>query len=753
MSLDDGLGDVIDTVKNVFLVDSTDEKITATPHANGVDYWLMLRRSGQGQYCAFLVTENGVSHTPVVSNLGNVATVYGEYEGNLRFNHKGNVLVNLAFIAGFGTIIEFSDFDNTTGVVSNLRTITPALVVGQGLEFSPDDSKLYTGGPTQFDVTIPTIAAIEASEVYLGGGPPIMGGLQLGLDGKIYGNSVQAGFSQYLEVINNPNEVGFACNHQDSAVFLEGKIGRSNVPQFLSSYFVLNLYADTVCVGEPTEFYMNFTFIDSVFWDFGDPASGAANTSTALDPTHTYNDTGVYTVTLIAQNGIKTDTVIKTVYVKAPPQIDIGPDVGLCMTTQDTVRLASGLGSKRDRLGVYRWSINDSVFSADSALFVDSAALRPFPEFTSGKLSVTLSLSFTNECGSDEDTALIYPAYPLSVQVPPAMQSCTDSIQIEAQIDTVTAPSSLYWFSAIDTATPVTIAPPLTTLPIYAVLSEHTNAANNREFAVAFATENACGIATDSTLLRYIPMPDGVLPNDSIHCLSDSFYLTHPQTPLVSYQWNNGSNDSALLISSSGTYTLQSTSECGLLNDAYTVDFISIPNAFLPVDSALCFDAAQPFVLQPNFKPIAPIQSGAVARYAWSTGAATEEIRVAEPGTYTLTITAGQCIGVDTINLTEGSDCAEQCTPLPPNVISPNDDGINDQFIATINCTYQRYELLVFNRWGQKVHHDFATDNSVRWDATTAGNPVTEGTYYYIIQLQKPDEDAVEYYGSLTVVR
>ena len=42
ISLDGGLGDLVDTVMHQLITDSTDEKITATPHANGVDYWLIL---------------------------------------------------------------------------------------------------------------------------------------------------------------------------------------------------------------------------------------------------------------------------------------------------------------------------------------------------------------------------------------------------------------------------------------------------------------------------------------------------------------------------------------------------------------------------------------------------------------------------------------------------------------------------------------------------------------------------------------
>jgi len=62
----------------------------------------------------------------------------------------------------------------------------------------------------------------------------------------------------------------------------------------------------------------------SRLWDFGDPSSGTANTSTAASPTHTYasvmpGQTKTFSVTLNATNAGGTDTVVKFVTVTAPP--------------------------------------------------------------------------------------------------------------------------------------------------------------------------------------------------------------------------------------------------------------------------------------------------------------------------------------------------------------------------------------------------------------------------------------------------
>ncbi len=58
-------------------------------------------------------------------------------------------------------------------------------------------------------------------------------------------------------------------------------------------------------------------------WDFGDPASGADNTSTLINPTHTYLNPGTYTVVMVANDPNtcnRTDTARFTIVINEKPQ-------------------------------------------------------------------------------------------------------------------------------------------------------------------------------------------------------------------------------------------------------------------------------------------------------------------------------------------------------------------------------------------------------------------------------------------------
>jgi gliding motility-associated-like protein len=69
-----------------------------------------------------------------------------------------------------------------------------------------------------------------------------------------------------------------------------------------------------------------------------------------------------------------------------------------------------------------------------------------------------------------------------------------------------------------------------------------------------------------------------------------------------------------------------------------------------------------------------------------------------------------------------------------PNAFSPNGDGVNDVWeVGGING-YTDYEILVYNRYGQKV---FASKNGSRlWDGTFRGTRQPTGVYTYIVSVK-----------------
>lgn len=81
--------------------------------------------------------------------------------------------------------------------------------------------------------------------------------------------------------------------------------------------------------------------------------------------------------------------------------------------------------------------------------------------------------------------------------------------------------------------------------------------------------------------------------------------------------------------------------------------------------------------------------------------------------------------------------CIDNCAYYwVPNVITPNNDGINDQFISFPYRFVESVDASIYNRWGNLM---FATtDPDIRWDGTNmdTGEPVSDGTYYYVIKVR-----------------
>ncbi|WP_317900234.1 T9SS type A sorting domain-containing protein [Aurantibacillus circumpalustris] len=236
ITLNGGLGDV--TAKNINIFAPVLDKLTAVLHANGTDFWVLCHEQSNSAFRAYLVTSNGVSATPVTSNVGTAqgsAPSYGI--GYLKASPNGAKLCMAVKNANYS---ELFDFNNATGAISNPLSLSGA-IDPYGVEFSPDNSKLYiassnvNGQVYQYNLAAGSNTAISGSGLLLS--PPTpnhwYGALQLATDGKIYVSQLT---KKYLGVISNPNTAGTGCGFQDSAIYLGTGQCQNGLPNFIKKY-------------------------------------------------------------------------------------------------------------------------------------------------------------------------------------------------------------------------------------------------------------------------------------------------------------------------------------------------------------------------------------------------------------------------------------------------------------------------------------------------------------------------------------
>lgn len=90
------------------------------------------------------------------------------------------------------------------------------------------------------------------------------------------------------------------------------------------------------------------------------------------------------------------------------------------------------------------------------------------------------------------------------------------------------------------------------------------------------------------------------------------------------------------------------------------------------------------------------------------------------------------------------------CPVVPSNHFTPNGDAYNDTWIIGNISALQKYDITVFNKWGQKVHEQ--SDKYVPWDGTWNGIKVADATYYYIISFEDgKDKKVIK--GDVTILR
>lgn len=90
-----------------------------------------------------------------------------------------------------------------------------------------------------------------------------------------------------------------------------------------------------------------------------------------------------------------------------------------------------------------------------------------------------------------------------------------------------------------------------------------------------------------------------------------------------------------------------------------------------------------------------------------------------------------------------------------PNVISPNGDNVNENFILTITegAVGIPQSMLIYDRWGNRVFTGFGEGLlNEGWNGTHGGKDVVPGVYVYQITVLE-GEKIVSIYGDVTVVR
>ena len=313
--------------------------ITATRHANGRDWWIILKKYSSNEYYFLLVGPSGIS-LKGIQQIGE--PISSNSIGQTVFSPDGTKYARLNLVGSLGddAYISIFDFDRCTGELSEPLHFTYVdSAWSGGVAISPNSRFLYVSSfknVYQYDLWAEDIPASKDTVAVWDGFmvPPVFATtfflMQLGPDGKIYINSNNA--VPYLHVINNPDLPGDSCDVCQHCVALPSwnSFSLPNFPNYRLGH-LQGSPCDTLRQPPTAAFGYEqagaeLRFADSSYhdirswhWDFGD-----GQTDTVPSPVYMYDSTGLYQVCLTVANPRGEDMVCEEVAVVVSGKAEVG---------------------------------------------------------------------------------------------------------------------------------------------------------------------------------------------------------------------------------------------------------------------------------------------------------------------------------------------------------------------------------------------------------------------------------------------
>ena len=195
------------------------------------------------------------------------------------------------------------------------------------------------------------------------------------------GNTGNSSNPNYCYAVTGVFDVTYTCTDTSNCSGTKNYSGFVNVTPAPVADFT---YSPTPVIKQTqTDFTNISTNSNSYLWDFGDQLSGANNTSILTNPSHTYNDTGNYCITLIATaTGGCVDTAVKCLLVNEvcnipdsipnvfSPNGDVVNDLFLIKSTG----LSELICSVYNRWGLKLYEYNAIKTGWDGRTFADNVA-------------------------------------------------------------------------------------------------------------------------------------------------------------------------------------------------------------------------------------------------------------------------------------------------------------------------------------------------------------------------------------------
>ena len=289
--------------------------------------------------------------------------------------------------------------------------------------------------------------------------------------------------------------------------------------------------------------------VTSYLWDFGDPSSGAANTSTLQNPTHFYNTTNSFVITLnLISNLNCPSTTVTPIVVFPNPVASFTPNIlNNCAPTLTFVN-----GSTVSAIGASSVVSNLWNFGGFTTTSLSNPGTHTFPG--NGSYSVSLIATTNHNCSDTAiTTILIHPSPQIDFTLSPTCLNVPVNFPNTATISPIPLPTSsitsYVWNFGDATFTNVANPSPKT----YSTSGNYT---------VTFsATSNMGCVSSVSHSIQIYPSPVSDFTTTSLNCFNTLTQFTSTSSlgtgTIYAYNWDFG--DGSLGSNPNTTHTYSTT--------------------------------------------------------------------------------------------------------------------------------------------------------------------------------------------------
>jgi len=453
------------------------------------------------------------------------------------------------------------------------------------------------------------------------------------------------------------------------------------------------------------------------------------NCSFTVSSSHSPGDyflEGTTTVTYTATDGSGNSAICSfDVTVGAPPALTIEGETTACSPGVETYSL-SGLTGKS-----FSWSVNEgTIIGSDTSQTVDI-------NWTNYSLG-TISVFVTSDSGCTANGSLIVSkiAGPETSKI----RSKFNPLSGAGYLSEI-CPGDTGLYYAVTGLAGSTFSWNVNGVSVIrdfgdSVVVNWNQDPGEHEISVVETSLNSCAGDTIKGSV-FITVLTVELGNDTTICEGDILNII----PLGDYEtlsWHDGSSTIPYVASSEELITCTVSRGTCTLNDELYVTVNVSPQVDLGNDTAIC----NTIILDAGADGI---------NYDWSTGEITQQIEVSgiRQEISVEVENSFECFGRDTI-LIESCDMKDFFRDIP-NMITPNSDGKNDEWIIDELEGFPDVVVEIYDRWGRLV---FRSEEGYQtpWNGTNMnGNPIPTGAYHYVLLLNYGDYKRVT--GSVSVIR